>query len=167
VKPERLAQKLQIAGAYLPLAAGIILAVHAAELLRNTRETMAARAEETRRLRELAAGMELVYSARAAFESLPDARLRDIRSALSPGGALPAAETVRSDRKELTDGWTHRIEEIVFQSIDAPGALQRALNCETLRPPWRLTTLRIAALPGQEGRTKITMTFEGLEKASL
>lgn len=150
----------------LTIAIGLVLAVltvreHPADSrkLRKRLEVLeqleSLRQEQARRNAAVQTFTAIGYAATAPLADLAAAQLTNT-----------PPEIKEHDARALTNGWTVRQADVVFNEVNLAGLPGFLHAAETQRPPWRLVECHITASRQRDGQGRVALTMETVSRRS-
>lgn len=89
----------------------------------------------------------------------PEAILRRV----APGAGAPTVAAAAPE--PLDDGWRFRRYTLSFADVPVDSISAFLSACESARPPWRASQVRIQALDPGSTRARVALTLEGADRA--
>lgn len=89
----------------------------------------------------------------------PEAILRRV----APGAVAPTVAAAAPE--PLDDGWRFRRYTLSFADVPVDSISAFLSACESARPPWRASQVRIQALDPGSTRARVALTLEGVDRA--
>lgn len=80
-------------------------------------------------------------------------------------GDTAAPEIIERGAETVFGGWRRRRVELVFHEAPLAAVGRLVAEAAAARPPWRLAEFRATAAPSARGYGRVSLVFEGLERA--
>ena len=158
--------RILYAAAFSTFVVGGVLAAHAMHKLVEIRagviRTRGAIQEATKLQADLGThdrARERVGKALATSLSGQEELLANVLGEVQPKDISPL------ERKSFGNGWVKLTQRLTFKNVDIENVMTCVENAERLRPPWRLVSCDIQALPTLSGRGHVILSLSTIQRA--